>query len=80
MVHGDVLEKVKVYRYLGCLLMQDDNDVRAVRCQLRKARGMWARVGQVLRRKNAPLRTSTKFYKEILQSVLLYGSETWVLS
>jgi hypothetical protein len=24
-VHGDVLEKVKVYRYLGHLLLQDDN-------------------------------------------------------
>jgi hypothetical protein len=36
---------------------------------------MWARVGQVLRRENAPPRVSAKFYK-----ALLYGSETWVLS
>jgi hypothetical protein len=29
---------------------------------------------------NAPPRVSAKFYKAIVQSVLLYGSETWVLS
>ena len=79
-VHGDVLERVEVFRYLGRLLSQDDDDVRTVRSQLCKARGTWARVGQVLRRENAPPRVSAKFYKAIVQSVLLYGSETWVLS
>jgi hypothetical protein len=36
-VHGDVLEKVKVYRYLGHLLSQDNNVVQAMWSQLRKA-------------------------------------------
>jgi hypothetical protein len=75
-VHGDVLERVEVFRYLGRLLSQDDNDIQAVRSQLCKARGTWARVGQVLRRENAPPRVSAKFYKAIVQSVLLYGSKT----
>jgi hypothetical protein len=47
-VHGDVLELVKVFRYLGRLLSQDDDDIQAMRSQLRKARGMQTRVGQVL--------------------------------
>jgi hypothetical protein len=80
MVHGDMLEKVEVYRYLGRLLLQDGNDVKAMRSQLCKAQGTRARVGQVLQRENAPPRTSAKFYQAIVQSVLLYGSETWVLS
>jgi hypothetical protein len=79
-VHRDVLERVEVFRYLGRLLSQDDDDIQAVRSQLCKARGMWARVGQVLRRENAPPRVSSKFYKAIVPSVLLYGSEMWVLS
>ena len=79
-VHGEVLERVEVFRYLGRLLFQDDDDVQAVRNQLSKARSTWARIGQVLRRENAPPRVSAKFYKAIVQSVLLYGSETWVLS
>ena len=80
MVHGDVLERVRAFRYLSRLLSQDDNNIQAVRSQLCKARGTWARVGQVLRKENAPPRVSAKFYKAIVQSVLLYGSETWVLS
>ncbi len=36
-VHGVVLEKVKVYRYLGCLLSQDNDDVQTMRIQLQKA-------------------------------------------
>jgi len=55
-VHGDVLERVEVFRYLGRLLSQDDNGIQAVRSQLCKAHGTWARVGQVLRRENAPPR------------------------
>ncbi len=79
-LHGDVLERVEVFRYLGRLLSQDDGDIQAVQSQLRKARGMWARIGQVLQKENAPPRVSAKFYKAIVQSVLLYGSETWTLS
>ncbi len=79
-VHRDVLERVEVFRYLGRLLSQDNDDVQAVRNQLCKARGTWARIGQVLCRENAPPRVSAKFYKAIVQSVLLYGSETWVVS
>jgi hypothetical protein len=71
MVYGDVLERVEVFRYLGRLLSQDDDDIQAVRSQLRKAHGTWARVGQVLRKENAPPRVSAKFYKAIVQSVLL---------
>jgi hypothetical protein len=47
-VRGDVLERVEVFKYLGRMLAQDDDDIQAVRAQLRKARAVWARVGQVL--------------------------------
>jgi hypothetical protein len=53
----------------------------AQQAQLRKARGTWARVGQVLQAENVPPRVAAKFYKAIMvQAVLLYGSEMWVLS
>ena len=79
-VHGDVLKRVEVFRYLGRLLSQDDNDIQALRSQLRKARRMWEKVGQVLQKENSPPQVSAKFYKAIVQSVLLYGSKMWVLS
>ena len=40
---------------------------------------IWARVGQVLTAENTPPKVSAKFYKAIVQSVLLYGSKTWNL-
>jgi hypothetical protein len=79
-VNGEALERVEVFKYLGRLLAQDDDDIQAIRAQLRKARGTWARVGQVLRAENVPPRVAAKFYKAVVQAVLLYGSETWVLS
>jgi hypothetical protein len=41
-VHGDVLERVEVFKYLCCLLVQDDDDAQAIWQQLQKARGVWA--------------------------------------
>ena len=46
-VHGGMLEQVDVFRYLGRLLVQDDDNIQAIHTQLRKAQGTWARVGQV---------------------------------
>ncbi len=78
-VEGEVLEKVDLIRYLGWILAQDDDDVRAVRQQIKKARAIWARVGQVLTAENMPPKFRAKFYKAVVQSVLLYGSKTWNL-
>ncbi len=41
---------------------------------------MWARVGQVLRAENTTPRVAAKFYKAVVQSVLIYGSKTWNLT
>ena len=60
--------------------MQDDEDVRAVRSQIKKARGTWARVGQVLQAENTPPKVSAMFYKAVVQPVLVYGSESWNLT
>ncbi len=79
-IHGDVLERVEVFKYLGRLLAQDDNDAQAIRQQLRKAQSVWARVGQVLRGENVGHRIAAKIYKAVVQAVLLYGSKTWNLT
>ena len=79
-VHEDALKRIEVYKYLGRLLAQDDDDAQAIRQQLRKARGVWARVGQVLRGENTSPRVAAKFYKAVVQAILIYGSETWNLT
>ena len=47
---------------------------------LKKAQRRWARVSFVLRREGLSPRQGAMFYKAIVQSVLLYGVETWVLT
>jgi hypothetical protein len=79
-VNGTVLEQVEVFKYLGRLLAQDDDNAQAIRQQMRKVRGVWAPVGQVLRGENVTLRVAATFYKAVVQAILLYGSKTWNLT
>ena len=51
-----------------------------MRGNLTKACRVWARISRVLRAENASARVCGMFYKATVQSVLLFGSETWVLS
>ena len=51
--YGDELERVEVFKYLGCLRAFDDNDIMVVWASLKKARKCWARVSKVLRAENA---------------------------
>ena len=67
---------MEVFKYLGRLLAQDDDDIKAICTQVRKARATWTCVGQVLWSKNAPP-PPRKFYKAIVQAMLLYGSKTF---
>ena len=67
-----MLDKVEPVHYLRQILAQDNEDV--------KARGIWAQVGEVLQVDNTPPKVSAKFCKAVVQSVLLYGNETWNLT
>ncbi len=79
-VNGDVLEWVEVYKYLRRMMAQDDDDTQALRAQLWKARTAWAWVGQVLWNENLSPFIAAQFYQAVVQAILLYGSEMWVIS
>ena len=54
-VYDGELERVEVFKYLGRLLAYDDNDSQAVRGNLKKAQGVWARLSRTMRaRAGAP--------------------------
>ncbi len=78
-VNGSVLERIEVFKYLGRLLAQDDNDTQAIQQQMQKTRGVWAQVGLVLGGENVMPRAAPKLYKAVVQAIL-YGSEMWNLS
>ncbi len=58
-------------------LAQDNDDAQAIRQQMRKAQEVWAQVGQELRGENVMPWVAAKFYKAVVQAILLYGSKTW---
>jgi len=76
--YGAELERVEVFKYLGRLLAY--NDAQAVRGNLKKARSIWARLSRTIRAENASPGACGIFYKATVQSILLFGSETWNLS
>jgi len=74
------LESVSSFKCLGRIISADDSDVPAVVSNIQKARGRWAMVTRILTREGASPKVSAMFYKAVVQSVLLFGCETWVES
>jgi hypothetical protein len=66
-VYGAELERVEVFKYLGRLLAYNDNDAQAVRGNLKKACGIWARLSRTIRAENASARACDIFYKATVQ-------------
>ncbi len=74
------MERVGEFKYLGRRLSMSDNNTPALCTQMAKARGVWVRVSTVLKGENAPPKVCGMFYRTVVQSMLLYGSESWVLN
>ena len=76
--YGTELGKVDTFRYLGRPLASTDSDWPTVHWNMSKAKKRWAQVSRILKRDGGNPRIQGMFYKAIVQSVLLYGVETWV--
>ena len=78
--YGAPIKSVSELKYLGRILTATDKDWPAVVGNLRKARISWERLSKVLGREGADPNLSRAFYIAATQAVLLFGSETWVLT
>ena len=78
-VNGVPLQRVDVFKYLGRPLASTDSDWPAINGNLAKARKRWGMIRRVIAREGADARVSGYFYKAVVQSVVLYGCETWTL-
>jgi hypothetical protein len=74
------IETVRDFKYPERITSDDDDDLPAARENMKKARKRWARVSRLLVREGATAKMMGKTYLAVVQSVLLYGSETRVLS
>ena len=60
--------------------MYDLPIVHEVAGNMVKTRKSWGRLQGILSRKGATKRVSGNFFKAVVQKVLLFGAETWVVS
>ena len=61
-------------------MSSSDNDWPAVELSLWRAQIKWLRLEKILVRKVADNRKEGRFYVEVVQAVLLFGSKTWILT
>ena len=78
--YGTPLVAVSLSRYLGRTFPSYDNDWSEVERNLWRAQGNWGRLEKILGREGADRRTAGVFYMAVVQAVLLFGSETWILT
>ena len=74
------MEAVPEFKYLGRIMMATDDACPAVAGNLKKARQIWGRLARVLSKGGADPKVSRTIYISVKQAVLLFGSETWVLT
>ena len=79
-VNGKRLKRVREFRYLGRIITDNDNDERCIKDNLAKARMRWGQIAKLLKREGAGAKCMGKFYLAVVQSVLLYGADSWVVS
>ena len=74
------LKTVSTFKYLVQVMTAGDDGWPEVAGNLVKAQKSWGRLGQVLIREGSDKRVSGNFFKAVVQAVLLFGAETWVLT
>ena len=77
--YGIYLAPVTSFKYIGRVLLTADNDWPVVVHNLRRASNNWKRLTRVLIREGADAQTLGQIYLAVVQSVIIYGSETWVI-
>ena len=74
------LTPVYYFKYLERILSELDDDWLTVVHNLIWVLKKWERLTRLLGREGTDAWTSGMFYVEVVQVVMLYGSETWVMS
>jgi len=79
-VNGKKIKTVSKFKYLGRMVTNNDSDDATIMRNLKRARMKWGRLSRLLTVEGANPMAMGIFYKVIVQTVLLYGSESWVIS
>ena len=76
-----VFKKVQELQYLGQIMTATDDDKAMVIHNLKKATKAWGNIRRLITyEKTCNLKAAVSVYRSIVESTLLYASETWVLT
>ena len=70
---------VSSFKYLVIVILLSDDDWMAVIWNQTKAQAVWRKMTRILSREGTNSQVYRFFFKSIVQSVLLFGAETWVV-
>ena len=67
------------FKYLGCVMLHDNNNIPTMRWNLKRVWATWGRVSKTLTCQEVPAPVPGMFYQAVVAAVLLYGRESWGL-
>ena len=79
-IHGNTLEQVDRFVFLGGLFTSDGRCEQDVRQRIAIAQSAFTPLEKVLKNRNINIQHRCRFLKCYIWSTLLYGSEAWTLS
>ena len=71
---------VTSFKYLGRVILETEDDWPSLVRNLAWANTVWRRILRVLIREGVTPLVSGFFFKAVIQVVLLFGAETWVVT
>ena len=78
--YGPPIDIVTSFEYLGRVILAVQDDWLAVIQKMVKARMVWRRMSSILSREEVKPWVSRFFFKAVIQSVFIFGAETWVVT
>ena len=74
-----LLGRVETFNYIGRIMLLDNSECKEVSGNLQKAWRKLGRFSRIIILGEEYTWTSWRFYVAVVQSVMMFGSETWVV-
>ena len=78
--YGIPLDMVTPFKYLEWVISATDDNWSVMVRNLSQAKKFWIRMSRILIREGAAPRVFGLFFKAVIQAVLIFGEETWVIT
>ncbi|PSN57573.1 hypothetical protein C0J52_00494 [Blattella germanica] len=74
------MEIVNQFKYLGCSLTEDKEEINEMRKRIHAANETYAALTNIFKTRDIHRQTKITLYMGIIRPVITYGSETWTLN